>query len=382
VRYSLDIDIDPRRLDRTAARMAARDAGGYVDRVPVCLCIVARYFAHAVGADYDEFVKDPETHYVMSLAFLKNHAETLRDDFLSGPVLSVSPFFDNVVNASAFGAEVVRPRGETPRALPTIHSVEDMVRMPVPSPEAGMWGTLVEWWRKFGEFAAQTEVTVGGLPGRMEAGALSIGGEGPHMIAVDLAGTDFYWWQAEYPDECRAFLDRITTGMIEAERHFRRIDPRPRSGYGVAEDSAQAMSAAMFRDFCMPYDERMYDAFGKGLVDGRGMHMCGRSAHLHDALVNELHISSFNVFGALVDPATAARNLGGKCRLWGNVDPLLLLNGTPAEVERAAELCIQEMAPFGGFTLGDGANVCPGTPVANLHALVDAAERRGVKGLS
>jgi uroporphyrinogen-III decarboxylase len=358
--------------------MQARDAGGYADRVPVGLCVVARYFAHALGLDYDEFMRDPETHYVMQLQFVKFHAEQLRDDYLTSPMISVSPFFDNVVNASAFGAEVVRPRGETPRALPVIHDVGSMAAMEIPAPDAALWGTAIRWWQAFQDFARDTEVTVGSIPGKVEAGPLSIGGEGPHMVAIDLAGTDFYWWQAEYPAECRAFLSRITDGMITAERHCRRMDPRPRAAYGVAEDSAQAMSAQMFRDFCIPFDERLFGTFGAGLADGRGMHMCGQSGHLHSALTEELHISSFNVFGHLVPPATAARNLGGKCRLWGNVNPLLMLNGSAAEVRAASSECLHAMAPCGGFTLGDGANVCPGTSVENINALVEAAESYGL----
>ena len=357
--------------------MQARDLGTYADRVPVGLCIVARYFAHALGLDYDEFVRDPETHYAMQLQFAKFHAEQLRDDFLTGPVVTVSPFFDNVVNASAFGAEVVRPPGETPRALPVIHDLEAMAAVEVPGPEAGLWGTTIRWWQAMEEFARDTEVTIGGMTGKVEPGPLAIGGEGPHMVAIDLAGTDFYWWQAEYPEQCRAFLSRITDGMIGAERHFRRIDRRPRAAYGVAEDSAQAMSARMFSDFCIPYDERLYRAFGAGLRDGRGLHMCGQSAHLHSALSDELHISSFNVFGHPVAPAVAARNLGGKCMLWGNVNPLLMLNGTVQEVRDASRECLRAMAPCGGFTLGDGANVCPGTPIENINALVDAAEDYG-----
>jgi uroporphyrinogen-III decarboxylase len=248
--------------------------------------------------------------------------------------------------------------------------------MPVPAPDAALWGTVAAWWRRFGELARETRVTVGGMPGRIEAAPLSIGGEGPHMVAIDLVGTDFYWWQVEYPDECRAFLAKITEGMIRAEKTCRTVDPRPRTAYGLAEDSAQAMSAQMFRDFCVPFDERLYAEFGAGLPDGRGMHMCGRSDHLHAVLADELRISSFNVFGHLVDPRVAARNLGGRCRLWGNIDPMLLLGGTPDTI-KAARRCLEEMAPFGGFTLGDGANICPGTPLENLNAVTVAAVEYG-----
>jgi hypothetical protein len=33
---------------------------------------------------------------------------------------------------------------------------------------------------------------------------------GPHMIAVDLAGTDFYIWCVEEPELCKEFLSKIT----------------------------------------------------------------------------------------------------------------------------------------------------------------------------
>lgn len=158
---------------------------------------------------------------------------------------------------------------------------------------------------------------------------------------------------------------------------MRTIDPRPRPSFGVAEDSAQAMSADMFRAFCAPYDDELCRAFGAGLDDGRGMHMCGGSAHLHAALVDELAISSFNGFGAAVAPELVARTMGGRCRLLGNVDPLLLLNGSRTQVKAAARRCLEALATFGGFTLGDGANVCPGTPLENLNAPAEAAEEYG-----
>lgn len=47
--------------------------------------------------------------------------------------------------------------------------------------------------------------------------------------------------------------------LLQAERHFRGIDPRPHGGFGMAEDSAQIMSADMFREFVVPYDNRLYD---------------------------------------------------------------------------------------------------------------------------
>ena len=176
----------------------------------------------------------------------------------------------------------------------------------------------------------------------------------------------------EYPDECHRFLGKITKAVIQAAEHFRRVIQGHRGVFGIAEDAAQMMSPDMFGHFCVPYADALYSRFGAGLRNGRGMHMCGDSVHLHKSLVEDLRISSFNVFGYPVAPEVAARNLPG-VYLWGNINPMFLLEGTKEEVKAAATAAIKGMAPNGGFMLGDGANVCPGTPIENLAALTKQA---------
>ncbi|HCT70244.1 MAG TPA: hypothetical protein DF409_03500, partial [Bacteroidales bacterium] len=63
---------------------------------------------------------------------------------------------------------------------------------------------------------------------------------GPHMIAIDLIGPDFYWWCIEEPELCKKFLNKITQGLIEAEEYVRSIDVHPNAydGYGIAEDTS------------------------------------------------------------------------------------------------------------------------------------------------
>jgi uroporphyrinogen-III decarboxylase len=199
---------------------------------------------------------------------------------------------------------------------------------------------------------------------------------GPHMMAIDLVGDDFYWWMLEYPEACHRLLNTITSGLVHAETRFRQIDPHtPRPNFAVAEDSAQIMSAELFRQFCVPYDNRLYDAFGSGMRDGRGMHMCGKSDHLHSVLIEEERMTSFQLFGHNVTPRIAAKNLGGKCYLWGNLDPVLLLEGPEVKIREAAMDFLEALGPCHGIVLGDGANVCPGTPLSHLAAVRDTAEK-------
>lgn len=379
VRFTLDIDYPAEKMERSRARMEARARFQHADRIPVGFCLVPRYFTPIFGIPYREFFKDAETQYYWQLQFLKYRIEHIPEDIAcTGPTLAVGPYFDNVLDSDAFGAEVIWPENETLHACPTIHTIEEMDRFEIPALDAGLWGRARDWWLQMKEFASKTTLTFNGQPGRMDVQPLSSCGLSPHMIAVDLVGVDFYLWLVECPERCQRFLEKITQGLLQVGRHFREIDPRPRGAYGIAEDTAQIMSPEMFREFCAPYANRLFETFGKGLADGRGVHMCGQSTHLHGVLVNDMKTSSFNLFGYLVPPEVAAQNLGGKMLLWGNINPMLLRTGSKAAVQDACRKCLEALAPCGGFMLGDGANVCPGTPLENLATLTEAAEDYGL----
>ena len=379
MRFSLDIDYPLEEMEHSRKRVEARASYQYVDRVPVGFCLVPRYFAPILGVPYGELFKDPDTQYDWHLQFAKYRIENIPEDtFCCGPVIGVSPYFDNVIEADAFGAEVVYPENETLFSRPTITSVDQMDRFEPPEPDAGLWGTMCQWRLRMLELADQTRVTFNGKEGRVAVGGLGLSGMGPHMTAIDLVGDDFYWWMLEYPDRCHVFMDKITRAMIRAQKRFEELDPGPRHGIGLAEDCAQIMSPELFREFVVPYDKMIYDAFAPDPGDARGMHMCGVSTHLHDALVNDLRITNFNLFGYQVPPRVAAANLGGKMLLSGNINPMLMLTGTHADVKAAAREALEALAPCGGFLLSDGANVCPGTPLENLAALTQAAEDYGL----
>jgi uroporphyrinogen decarboxylase len=58
----------------------------------------------------------------------------------------------------------------------------------------------------------------------------------------------------------------------------------------------------------------------------------------------------------------------------GNIPPLeVLTQGTPEEVREAAKACIQSHGGRKGLLLSAGGGVSPGTPAANIRALVEGA---------
>ena len=378
MRFELDIDYPIEKMEASRKRIEAWTTFKYIDRVPVMFCTVPRYFTPIFNIPYGEIFKDVETQYYWQLQFAKYNIENIPSDLTVAPSITVMPYFDNVVDADAMGGEVVWPENETLHAIPTIKTVEQMESFEIPPVDSGLWGRTIDWWLKMKDLAAQTRVTFAGKEGHVDVGFLGFSGIGPHMIAIDLVGTDFYWWILEYPDACHRFLNKITQGLIQFDKHCRTIDTRPRTDVSLAEDSSQIMSPQQFMDFTVPYDLMLYEALPDIPNASRGMHMCGKSEHLHKALVEELKINCFNIFGYIVPPATAAKNMGGKVALWGNISPMLMLEGTKDQVKQACLEAIDTMGPCGGFMLGDGANVCPGTPLENLAVFVEAAEEYGL----
>lgn len=206
MRFSLNLDYPVEKMEASRKRMEARTRFQHADRVPVGFCLVPRYFTPLFGMKYQDFFKDAETQYYWQLQFLKHRIEHIPEDIVcTSPAIAVGPYFDNVLDSGAFGAEVIWPENETLHACPTIKTIEEMDRFEIPAPNAGLWGKAMDWWRQMKEFTRETRITFNGQEGSVDVGPLGLSGLSPHMIAVDLAGIDFYMWQTECPENAIGF---------------------------------------------------------------------------------------------------------------------------------------------------------------------------------
>ena len=376
--FDLDIDYPLEKMELSRRRLEARNEFRYVDRVPILYGLFARYFAPLFNLRYIDFFKDAETHYHWLLQFAKYRIENIPEDYLTGPTIYVHPFFDNVIPPSGNGGEVGWMDDGPARAIPTIKTVEEMEQFEVAKPDTGLRGTAIEWWLQMKEFAAETKVTFNGHEGRVDMEPLALGFLSPYMIAIDLVGTDFHWWILEYPEQCHRFLQKITEAEIISEEYTRKIDSRPRTTYALAEDNAHLMSPALFRQFSAPYTNTLFERFGDSVPFGRTVHNCGNSTHILKAFKEDLKMNSFFLFSYLVSPEVAAATLGGTTLLWGNLSPMLMKDGSYEDVKQAARECIEAIGPCGGLLLGDGANVCPDTPLTSFQAIMEAVEEFGL----
>ena len=156
-RFRLDIDYPAEKMEQNRRRMEASAAFGYADRVPVGFCLVPRYFTPVFGIPYNAIFASVEEHYYWQLQFLKYRIENIPEDIVcAGPGVSVGPYFDNVLDSAAFGAEIIWPENETLHSRPTIHTVDAMVAFEPPEPGTGLWGRARHWWLQMREFAGET----------------------------------------------------------------------------------------------------------------------------------------------------------------------------------------------------------------------------------
>jgi len=374
--HRVDIEYPTSEMEKSRRRMEAAYGFGWYDRAPVLLGIETRYLLHERNVTFAEYFSDPKTQLVHQLENLKWRIENIPDDWLTKPILTVSPDFQNVANASACGCDIYWQENETPQAINRISTLDEMIHHTLPDWHDTLWGKRLGWYVEMKRLVEDVQVKLNGeqIPVLV---TLGINADSPFMSAVDLAGANFYNWLLEAPDECKTFLQTITDRYIEVETEFRKLSRKTvNDGLMYSDDSAQVISLEQYREFCVPVGQQLYGVFGNDGHNGRNMHLCGRNVHLHEALVNDLHITMLSGYGSDNAPAEM-HALAGKTLLHGNISPMTLFERTAGAVAAETRTLLESLAPFGGIILGDGFNVVPGSPLGNLEAIRKTCEEYG-----
>jgi uroporphyrinogen-III decarboxylase len=105
--------------------------------------------------------------------------------------------------------------------------------------------------------------------------------------------------------------------------------------------------------------------------------MCGNFGHQIDTYLRDLKITHLQSFGYQVDPAIIGEKFGGRVVMSGNISPMVIFEGPPSRIMKAAKHAIESLAQHSGFILQDGANICPGTSIRNLRVMLTAVEKYG-----
>lgn len=368
----VDIDFDPAHAAENKLRWNAAYSRSIADRPPVAWGVANRMMLKRRGSSFAKFCNDPITQLVEQVLNFKWIAENLPGDMVNGLSVTVQPQFENVSNSNAFGCEVAWSQDQPPQAIPILHTLEDLETYQPPPVERTLWGRMTEFYHVMHAWLGEgnLRVTMRGEPVTVDA-QLHVGGESPFMIATDLCGPNLYDWLTEAPDLVHRLLGIITDRFIETERQMRQVcKSAPKGCIFLADDTAQIISLAHFREFVVPYTGRIYDEFAAGPAD-RVMHMCGRHAHLYPALLNDLKICGLWGYGSRNQPEEVRDSVGGRIWLLGNIDPFLLAEGPTERIEQATRRLLDALTPCGGIIVADGYNLVPETPLRHLQTVAN-----------
>jgi uroporphyrinogen decarboxylase len=377
----IEIGISLDEIETRRDRVAKTKRFETPDRVPVLPALGYRYLVPVTGTRFRDYYADPETMLRTQILAQKWVMETIRTDVhaITGPWTGAWTDFENTFEAGSLGCEVLFPDDDIPWVGPGWVKDEDDLRRleSLDYIHSGINARQLAFRRAMMSVAEKYPVRFRGgpvfYPG--ENPSLTRTADGPFGVAGDLMGqTELFLACAERPDFVRELLRIVTAKMIEyldfcwAEEGL--AGPRD---FAWSDDLAVSLSREMFETLVLPADRRLRDHF-----DGRlTFHMCGKSDHLLEVFRDGLRIHDFQGFGWEVDLDRIAKVMGGRVVLIGNVNPMLILSGTPDDVVAATGRVIEKLGPYRGFIVQDGNNIPPGSPVENINAMMTAAERFG-----
>jgi len=374
----IEIDVPVEELAARRERVERTRRFERPDRVAVIPALATRYLVPQIGVRFRDYFGDPETMLRTQILAQKWLLENIRTDAyaIAGPWVGAWTDFQNTFESGSLGVDIVFPDDDIPWiGRGWVAGDADLRRLEAMDfVRTGINAKQIAYRKAMRTVAARYPVRFRGgpvfYPG--ENPALTHTSDGPFGVAGDLMGkTEIFIAAKERPDFVRELLRIVTDKLIEyldfcwAEEGL----PVPKD-FAWTDDLAVSLSAATFREVVLPAERRLRFHF-----DGRAsLHMCGKSDHLLEIFRDDLAIHELQGFGYEVDLDRIGEAMGGRVVLIGNVNPLLIHAGTPDEVRTATRRVIEKLGPRGGLIVQDGNNIPPGSPVANINAMMEAAE--------
>jgi len=369
----IELSCPPEQIAETRRVLAASRQFDYGERVPVLPGVSERYQLDRRGVELGAYYESPEAQVYHQLQNFKWRAEHILTDVIWDAGVTVAPDFGHVVPAAFFDeAQIVFTGSDTPRIVPCLTDPKGIDALRVPEPAGRLGRKYIDWYLKMRDIVKDYELTVNGKAVPIDVGVGGLGG-GIMLACVDLAGENVFVWMVECPDKVHLLLEKICRAKLSFWKWACQVSGHDLPCRGGSGDAAEMLSPKAFREFYIPYYNKTHLNCGQR----RNLHMCGNIMHLLDVLRDELKITELNGFGSLVDRRTIATALGGRVRLKGNVDPVLLQKGHSDDIRKDVFDALETMAPAGGYTLCDGYSLVPGTPVENVNLMTECAREYG-----
>lgn len=373
-RQIVEIDLRWHEIERRRQRLEAVERFEYIDRVPVVPGIAERYWLAAWGRTWAELTESPERMLEWKVQAHKWVLENLPGD-ITGVGISATPYsfygesyglgcelgFDELTPWIA--SHPIRSDADLGR-LEAIDAVDNRYTAEMLSWKAAMEHRLGDYVFRYADGVSKD------LPERLSSGWGSIG---IFTLAADLAGPELYVDLYARPEWSHRLLDIVTDKVIDRYRWLQAENDGRSHGTYLVDDSSGNLSPKLYREYVYPRVQRVLEAVGRPLR----IHIDAPANHLLP-IYAELGVQDFPGFGWGTSLEQVRRYLGGRATLRGNLSIAMLHTGTPSEVYAAATRVLQILAPCGGLTLTEGANMAPHTPIENMRAMLRAAQDYGL----
>ena len=329
--------IDGRELGRRKERVRRAWRYQRVDHIPLGFCL-DDYSQHTVR----ELCEDGQLQFEWNRRNIERLLRLLPDDYI--PVARVWPGYMTI--ATVFGLQV--HWSDDPNQAPGVaeHLIRDMAQvydLKLPDPAAsGLMPFNLRWLRYFAEH----------FPPEVSLTGIDLGG--PINTAKDLLGTNLlYTAFYDDPDAFHHFLSIAAEVQVGCYREIVRavgdinrlscIDfdpiwaPEGRKGF-VSDDVCASFSPEIFRQFSMPYNNRIFR-----LWRGGRLHNCGPNPAIDLYLHHDPEISGLNCSyrHSRVDLPRIREAFRGK----GIVEFMFDSGESVAEIVRAGEGIAEALVP-------------------------------------
>lgn len=217
--------------------------------------------------------EDPSFMFDQQILKIKRHYETYQNDSYMAFLM---PWFGTGVLASGFGTEV--------RYLPKMDPAVEMSTMTDASqidelvmPDAYKDGQMPRVLNTIDYFRKNCDLPIGVTDC-----------QGPLTTALSIVGYEnFIYWSFDYPEKIHKLMDMCATALIDwvkvQKKHAGAALEEPgyiigvkmpegSGGVWMADDDSVIFNEDMYKEFVVPYNEKVLAAFGGG-----GIHYCGNS---------------------------------------------------------------------------------------------------------
>jgi len=325
--------------------------GDVVAAPPVALIADSPWIPGHLGVSTLDYLTVPEVWLEANLRIEREFPEVI---FLPGFWLEIGM----AAEPSGFGCKVSLFPDRTPLVHPMVSSLAELDRLSLPDPRTdGLMPVLLNFYRRL-----EPRVNDAGHAIKVVAA------RGPLAVAAHLLGvTNFLLELKLNAAETRRLL-KITTTLVRTWLEAQAEALKEVEGVLVLDDIAGFLSPRDYLELGHPCLKEVFDAFPRAVkIFHNDTDNPVSYRHFRD-----LGIHIFN-FTHLQPIARVRELLGPEVCLMGNVPPLdVLAQGSPEDVRASARACLAAFPDRRGLILSAGGGLSPGTPAANIHALVEA----------